>query len=289
MKDCSSVNDCLSPKTALFTKGLYTVFECSKCGHRYTRISDDTMLHISKTYSDAYFFDGKDGYPNYLDEEEILINQGIRYAKLISKFKIPGKILDVGCAAGFALNGFKLQGWECSGIEPNKSMAEFGNKKFDLNIEVGNLESFNGNDKYDLITLIQVIGHFHNIDQALENVFNLLKPGGMVLVESWDRNSWIARLLGKYWHEYSPPSVIHWFSDDSLRELFRQHQLIFVDKGYPKKQINLKHAISLIDSMIPDIIGKKRIFNFFTEKLGHSTLNYPFSDLKWYVFRKEAK
>jgi len=247
---------------------------------------EDPIGHLSSIYSDAYFFEGKDGYPNYLEEREILINHGISYAKLISKYNKAGKILDVGCAAGFILSGFQMNNWECYGIEPNRTMAEYGRNELKLNIEVGNLESYRSNEQFDLITLIQVIGHFYDIDAALKNVSEFLKPGGLVLVESWNRSSIVAKVFGKNWHEYSPPSVIHWFSDETLIDLFRQYNLKFLEKGFPKKQINLKHALSLVDSKTPRFPGKNKIFGFMSDKFGKMKIYYPPLDLKWYIFQK---
>jgi SAM-dependent methyltransferase len=264
----------------------YEVLDCSKCGQRFTELNEDTKNHLSKIYSDAYFFDGKAGYPNYLEEKDILINQGMRYAKLISKYKPASVILDVGCAAGFILKGFEMNGWHCYGVEPNKTMAEYGNRDMLLKIEVGSFETFHSDVKFDLITLIQVIGHFYDIDKALINAYSLLKPDGMVLVESWNNASPVARLFGKKWHEYSPPSVIHWFSDVTLIDLFVQHNFKFIAKGFPKKQINLKHALSLIDEKIPRFPSKKKIFELMTRFFGNRRIYYPPVDLKWYLFQK---
>ena len=64
-----------------------------------------------------YFFAGKEGYPNYLDQRDVLCAQGRRYARLLSKYTHKGKILDVGCAAGFVLKGFEQSGWKGYGID----------------------------------------------------------------------------------------------------------------------------------------------------------------------------
>jgi len=289
MKNCSSLNTCSSPKICLFRINEHDILECKRCGHQYIILNENMENHVSNIYADAYFFEGKNGYPNYLEDKEILINHGIYYAQLMSKYKSAGSVFDVGCAAGFILKGFEINKWTCFGLEPNKTMAEYGRKELQLKIEVGSLESFQSDEKFDLITLIQVIGHFYDIDAAMHNVFTLLKPGGFVLVEWWNRASLYAKLSGKYWHVYSPPSVIHWFSDNTLNDLFSQHHLRFIDKGYPKKQISLKHALSLADEKTPGFIGKKKIFNYLCKKFGKLIFNYPPLDLKWYLFQKEAE
>jgi SAM-dependent methyltransferase len=287
-KTCDSITDCSEEKRIVFNKNGHDVLECNSCEHRYCQ-SADFETHLKNVYSDYYFFNGKDGYPNYLEEKEILIKQGVRYAKTMSKYiASPGNMLDIGCAAGFILKGFEEQGWACHGVEPNKTMVEYGIKEFGFDIQLGGLEEFVTDKKFDLILLIQVIGHFQDLDKALQNISHLLKPGGFVLVESWNRNSMIARFMGKHWHEYSPPSVIQWFTDKSLINLFEFYGFSIIDKGYPLKQINIKHAISLIENMTPDFALKQKIINFFWRSIGRLKIIYPPIDIKWYVFQKRT-
>ena len=84
-------------------------------------------------------------------------------------------------------------------------MASHGRNKFKLDIKTGSIETFETSERFDLINLIQVIGHVYDVDKALQNVAHLLKQQGLVLVESSNLNSAVARILGKRWHEYSPP------------------------------------------------------------------------------------
>lgn len=284
-KTCNSISSCAEAKSLLFVKGGYKIFECIKCGHRFSEIKN-VETHVERVYSDEYFFEGKDGYPNYLNEKDILYNYGTWYAKIISKYTKPGKVLDIGCAAGFILKGFKEAGWDSYGIEPNETMADYGRKELNLNISTVSLETYENSQQFDLINMIQVIGHFYDLDKAMEKVTGLLNENGLVLVESWHMKSNIARLLGRHWHEYSPPSVVQWFSDKTLAELFHCYGFELVAKGYPAKKINIRHALSLIEEKIFNFIFKKKIFNSLTHILGNFDLNYPPLDLKWYIFRK---
>jgi SAM-dependent methyltransferase len=282
-KICNSVNDCIEEKMTVFSKYGHEIVECKVCNHRFTRIGNDFDAHLNDVYSDAYFFEGKAGYPNYLDNKEILIKHGARYAKIISKYiDQPGSVLDVGSSAGFILKGFEQSGWNCNGVEPNKFMVEYCLKEFGIHTKTGSLETFEADKKFDLITLLQVIGHFHDIDKAMRNIHNLLKSNGFVLVESWNRSSLIARLFGKYWHEYYPPSVIHWFSDKTLIDLFDYYGFEFVSRGLPLKRINLKHAFSLVAGNNTS----KKFLRIIEKTIGKLPVIYPPVDLRWYVFKK---
>lgn len=284
-KACSSFLDCKEEKVILFTKKGYVIKECKKCGHRSTDIKD-LETHLADTYSDSYFFEGKDGYPNYLEEKEMLYRSGLKYTRVISKYMKPGKVLDVGCAAGFILKAFEEKGWECYGVEPNETMAAYGRNELKLNIRTGGMETFNSDEKFDLINLIQVVGSLYDLDKAMQNVSELNRPGGLVLVESWDMKCLAARFFGSSWHEYCPPSVVHWYSDETLSQLFRYYGFKLISQGRPSKKINLKHGLAIIAENSKKSAIKKRFFNLLSKTLGNMAVPYPPVDVKWYLFQK---
>jgi len=111
-------------------------------------------------------------------------------------------------------------------------------------------------------------------------------PHGWWFIETWNRDDWVARLLGRHWHEYSPPSVLHWFNPDGLRRLVSEFGFEQVAIGRPRKRLNAGHAKSLLrfhaarnhfgafatlaDTLVPDRL----------------ILPYPFTDLFWALFRR---
>lgn len=282
---CSFKSENINDKHIYLIKDGYSIFECNKCGFRFSKI-EDYKKHIEIVYSDKYFFEGGQGYPNYLKEKDILIQYGKNYAKILSKYCKPGKVLDVGCAAGFLLKGYQQSGWDCHGIDPNNTMVEYGRKTLNLNITKGDLESFDSSEQFDLVSLIQVIGHLHDLDKSMKLIRKLLNREGYVIVESWDMKSIIAKLFGKNWHEYSPPSVVNWFSDSTLELLFSSFGFNLISKGRPLKKVTIEHGISLLKEKTPIFPFKQKILNFLDERLGKYQLPYPPLDLKWYLFQK---
>lgn len=285
-KTCVSCVSCQEEKKIVFVKNGYPIVECKQCGLQFIEIPNPRE-HVSTVYSDDYFFEGKEGYPNYLNQGNILHKQGLRYARLINKYTKPGKVLDIGCAAGFILKGFEDSGWICRGIEPNDTMATCGREKLNLDIKTGTIETFQTGEKFDLINMIQVVGHVYDIDKTLGNVAALLKRGGLVLVESWDLKSLIAKTMGTNWHEYCPPSVARWFSDETLSVLFKYYGFELVAKGHPLKKITGYHAFSLLKGravrpLVRSVIGA------FNRLFGKLTFIYPLRDVKWYIFRKTS-
>ncbi len=284
-KICRSFLDCKESKTPLFTKKGYLIKECNTCGHRFTEIKE-LKNHLEETYGDGYFFEGKDGYPNYLEEKEMLLRSGKKYTRVISKYMQPGSVLDVGCAAGFILKAFEQKGWQCFGVEPNDTMASYGRNQLKLDIRTGGMETFNSDLQFDLINLIQVIGSLYDLDKAMQNIQQLSKTGGLVLVESWNMKCLAARFFGSNWHEYCPPSVVHWYSDETLAQLFKYYDFELIKTGRPSKKINLKHGLAIIAENSASSTIKKKIFTFLSKTLGNVAIPYPPVDVKWYLFKK---
>ena len=119
----------------------------------------------------------------------MLRSRGRMYAKKIAQFTKPGKMLDVGAAAGYILQGFVESGWIGMGLEPNASMAALGSSQLGLDVCQGSLESIETDECFDLISMIQVDAHFYDAKLAFQKAYELLNPGGLLLIETWDRSS----------------------------------------------------------------------------------------------------
>lgn len=278
---------CQSSTNRVFQKYGYWICECVNCRHRCVEMTPSPE-HISEIYQDEYFKGGAAGYPDYLGEEKILLEHGERYGALLKQYTTPGIMLDVGAAAGFLLKGFLESGWQGIGLDPNSSMTSYGRDNLGLHMETGGLENFSSNQQFDLVSMIQVIAHFSDIRQALHKAADITRDNGFWLIESWNRESWVARILGQHWHEYSPPSVLHWFSPSGLNRLVSQYGFSEVARGRPIKSINGAHVKSLLGYKLQDtslgwLQGGLRIIP------DQMVIPYPTFDLFWMLFQKNKK
>ena len=276
---------CSGSPRPLFKKHGFDICACTECGHRMAD-PGDWSAHVARTYGDDYFTGGGAGYSDYVSEGPLLRAAGRRYARLLARHTAPGRILDVGAAAGFVLKGFEDCGWRGTGIEPNASMARHARDVVGIRVVTGDLETVDLDETFDVVSIIQVIGHFRDPLEALRITAKLVRSGGYVLIESWNRNSLTARIFGRQWHEYSPPSVLHWFSLDGLRRLGQAAGLVRVAHGRPLKMLDGAHAKSLLKYKLshgPAGAVASRIVNLIPERL---PLVYPFDDLFWILLRK---
>lgn len=276
---------CGATSRRLFPKHSIWIRACNRCQHRFAEILTSPD-HVEQIYSNQYFFGGNDGYPNYVAESGILRQHGLRYGRILARYMKPGSVLDVGAAAGFILQGLIDSGWQGRGLEPNAQMAEYGRAQLHLEITTGSLEQFQDNHLYDLVCMIQVVAHFFDIQQAFSVASQRTKPGGYWLIETWNRNSLMARLLGKNWHEYSPPSVLHWFSPSGLKQVAAQHGFREIARGRPQKWIRVDHAKSLLHYKLENSAIGRAIAPLLGVIPDNLCIPYPSEDLFWMLLQK---
>jgi hypothetical protein len=113
-----------------------------------------------------------------------------------------------------------------------------------------------------------------------------IRPGGFCLVETWNLDSWSARLWGTAWHEYSPPSVLHWFRFDRLTQLFQQLGCQQVGQGRLLKWITGHHGKSLLGSKLPEVPGGKLVKPLLRLIPDNLACPYLSDDLGWLLFQK---
>lgn len=265
----------------------YWIRGCPHCGHRFAEFAPPPA-HASRVYGDAYFFGGGAGYDDYLSHADLLMQRGRRYAGLMSRHVPAGSVLDVGAAAGFLLKGFVDCGWNGTGIEPNPAMCRFAREQLGLDVRCGTLERAALRERYDLVLMVQVAAHFADVRRALSNAAELTRPGGYWLIETWNPASWTARLFGRYWHEYNPPSVLHWFTPETLARWGRRLGFLPVACGRPVKWLRSGHAKSLLRHQLGTTwLG--RVLALGTGLIpDRLKLPYPGDDLYWMLLQKDA-
>jgi SAM-dependent methyltransferase len=90
----------------------------------------------------------------------------------------PGQTwLDVGCSTGEFLK-FARDRFECHGVEINPERAAVGRER-GFNVTAGTLADVAGSERFDVISMLQVIEHLVDPTQSLADVGRLLKPDGI--------------------------------------------------------------------------------------------------------------
>lgn len=215
---------CGSKRSRLrFAEPPYRVVACEECGLVYvTPRRDEARLR------DLYLVDywrspaAKDyGYTDYLRDEPLYLRTYRRRFRAVERHApAPGRVLDVGCAAGFFLAIAKERGWKCTGVEVSPAMAAFARERYGLDVRLGTLgEQRFDPASFDLVTFWDVVEHLPDPVAALQEARRLLAPGGLLLLETQNVASAFARALGRRWQHYKHAEHLYHFDPRTVRRL----------------------------------------------------------------------
>lgn len=253
----------------LHRKDPFKVVKCKTCSLVYVtpRLDTDAILDL---YGSDYWNSDRAmdyGYTDYLADSELYLHTfKMRSSVIDGYWKTPGRVLDVGCAAGFFLKVMQDKGWEAHGLEVSDTVAEFGRTKLGLeNLRTGSVDTLAELPRkhFDVITLWDVIEHLEDPAAALRNAHALLKDDGILVVETQNVESTYAYLLGSSWQHFKHEEHLYHFSPITLRKL--------LDKS----------GFHVLENS-PRFGGKKVSINFIVERVGkiHPFLTVLLSPLK---------
>ncbi|MEW6268635.1 MAG: class I SAM-dependent methyltransferase [Thermodesulfobacteriota bacterium] len=130
-----------------------------------------------------------------------------------------GAFLEVGCGDGGILAKLRERGIaDVQGIEIASAGVEAARRK-GLRVFHGTLEEFDTHDRFDMVFLSHVIEHVLDPGFAMRRVAELLKPGGVVYVETPNVGSLDGRLWASNWGLIHYPRHLYLFDPGTLRRL----------------------------------------------------------------------
>jgi len=202
------------------------IVRCKLCDFAYTNPRLKARF-LKRLYSEGYFKNNNShviGYADYVKDEENITKTFLKRLAMIEKHVKKGRLLDVGCATGFFLNSARENGWSVEGVEVSDFAADFARKKFDLQIYVGDIEKINlPKNRYDLITMWDVIEHIVNPIKVLKHLRASLTDNGILVMTTPDEGSIPARITKHKWVGYKlSDEHLAYFSKKTMINLLEQ-------------------------------------------------------------------
>jgi len=156
-----------------------------------------------------------------------------------------GQLLEIGCGAGGFLNRATTLGWECCGIDISPFAVEAATKNAPkAKIFQGSLDEINFNKKFDVIKMAHVLEHLPNPMETLKACFELLEPGGKLIIEIPNLSSLEAKFFGRHWTGLDIPRHIIHFNKSVIKNLLN-------DIGFSVLRIKpIFFASSIFESLI---------------------------------------
>jgi len=135
----------------------------------------------------------------------------------------PGSWLDIGCGPGFLLSQAKERGWQCTGLDSSPFAPQFARERFGLDdVHTGLIEDVDFAGKtFDVISMQHVIEHLYEPVPTMREILKLLKPGGVLYLETPDISSNAAVRDGADWEHIKIPEHVLYFSQPTLERLLQ--------------------------------------------------------------------
>ena len=213
----------------LFERGGFHIVRCGACSATFVA-EDPLTIDFQQLYGEAYYRGGHASvFADYTGEEVARRHAarrrllGMRWLPgLHSDLPRRGRLLDVGCAAGFFL--VEAQRWyEVQGVELSAWSSNYAREKLGLPVHTGTLEDAAlPAAHFDLVTLWDVIEHVPAPVPLLAEAARVLAPRGRLVLTTGDWGSAYAQRHGVNWHLMTPPWHLSFFTRATLAEAARR-------------------------------------------------------------------
>lgn len=234
----------------------HTIVRCKYCGLVYAnpRLHHRQILKSYQSVQDPLYEKEKNGrirtFEHHLEALEAIIGpaQGRR-------------LLDIGAYTGVFVQVARTRGWAAEGLEPSSWAAEIA-KSNNIPVQHGLLESTDfPASTYDVATMWDVIEHLVDPAKALQQTFDVLKPGGYAVVHTMDIESRFARVMGERWPWLMQMHII-FFSKHTLHKMLEKTGFQVLDIRPEGRFLRLGYLMGRLRAFSP-IIGAP------AEKIAH--------------------
>jgi len=171
-------------------------------------------------------------------------------------FILGGVALDVGCGSGIYLTKLHELGWKTYGIDPHAgSIVEWAKEKLDLTIFAGELtEAHFPNNYFNIVTFFHTFEHLHEPLKILSEVYRILKPGGILIINVPNVGSLERSIFKNHWIGWDPPRHLFHFFPDTIKKILIKTKFSITKIGYPSDP---RSVISSIPFLYDTISNEK--------------------------------
>lgn len=207
-----------------FRETPFEVVACAACGLVYVtpRLRPEVLPRV---YDEGYWqSEGPKhrGYADYRGDASLYLKTFRKRIGILERHRPGrGRLLDIGCAAGFFLQVALERGWEAQGIEPSAAIAATARDRVgDDRVFVGLLdEAPLAPRSFDAITMWDVLEHVPEPLPFLERARDLLADDGVLILETQNVASRFARRMGPRWQHYKHLEHLYHFDPATITRL----------------------------------------------------------------------
>ncbi len=213
----------------------FALVQCDYCGFVFTNPRPEESA-IARYYQ-------SEDYISHSNTQKGFINtlyQWVRNFTIRSKYrKVAGlssdrRLLDYGAGTGEFLEHCRGKGWDVKGLEPDEGARRFAVQNHHLELETPDRLWDLSDQAFGVITMWHVLEHLHRLNETVEQLKRVLKPGGALVVAVPNRTSWDAAHYEEHWAAYDVPRHLYHFRHEDISGLFERHDMK-VEEVHPMK------------------------------------------------------
>jgi 2-polyprenyl-3-methyl-5-hydroxy-6-metoxy-1,4-benzoquinol methylase len=248
------------------------IVQCKNCGYVYAnpRWSGAEILEAYTAVTDETYVQERAG-------RELTFQKHLRAMEKRLGQANGRSLLDVGAYIGVFVETAAQAGWQACGVEPSEWAASVAQRQ-GLNVIHGTQYAPElASKKFDVVTMWDVIEHVADPSGEISKAYQLLEPGGWLVVHTMDISSLMAKLMGPRW-PWLMDMHIHYFSQKTLRKMLEKNGFEVVWSGAEGRYLRLNYLISRVEALSRPL---GRLANWFVNglRLGSVAVPLNFGDL----------
>ena len=202
----------------------HRIVSCRRCGLMYANPQqhvDCEELALSQRRDDD---PPSDADRQYYQKQIAQLPDNLRALKVLDRLlPAKGKLLEIGCFLGLFLDKIRADGWQVVGLEPNRAAAAHARSNHGLDVIDGVLPSARlTTGEFDAVVMLHVIEHLPDPAETLREISRLLKPNGVLVIETPRFDSLSFKLLGRRERSIQCPGHLFFFTEHTLAQLLQK-------------------------------------------------------------------
>ena len=170
------------PELHAYTGSAAWLVRCATCGFA----QPDTLPTLPRFFDRMY---DQHWSPEWIEREFEAEYKDLIFTSLLSALRRrrrgrPGRLLDIGAHVGRFMHLAQLDGWEVEGLELNPRTAAYAARRTGAPVHRVNAQTLGlrGN-RYDVVTLTDVLEHIPEPVALLTSIARLVEPGGWIAIK----------------------------------------------------------------------------------------------------------